>query len=244
MLRRRPENQQMPSADTPRFTPTGDAHARPYVRQERGHQSMHFSDAAIQSRMHTAQPDSLALEYTRTMMGFLIFDAAPQRIAMIGLGGGSMARFCHRHLPLAQLTVVEINPHVIALRERFKVPPESARFEVVQADGADFLAATAEHFDALLVDAFDADGIPEALVTRRFYDDCARALVPGGILVVNLHAMHPHFTAYVDRPRLRSWLMRMTPGAMGAFTLAVSAIAAVRNAARGLTVPFHLNPSE
>lgn len=160
---------------------------------------MHFSDSAIQSRMQLQRPDALVLEYTRTMMGFLLFDPAPGHIAMIGLGGGSIAKFCHRHLPDTHLTVVEINPHVIALRERFKVPPDGPRFRVEHDDGARFVANTPHRFDVLLIDAFDAEGMPESLGTRRFYDDCADVLQPGGLLVVNLHASHPHVPVYLDR---------------------------------------------
>ena len=176
-------------------------HIRPFVREELDSQSMHFSDSAIQSRMRLREPDTLALEYTRTMMGFLMFDPDPAQIAMIGLGGGSLAKFCHRHLPRTDLTVVEINPHVVALRERFRVPPDGARFRVVLDDGAHFVATTPARFDVLMVDAFDAERMPEALGTRRFYDDCADALQPGGLLVVNLHAAHPHLPVYLDRLR-------------------------------------------
>lgn len=180
--------------------PSPDAeHAQPFVREELDSQSLHFSDSAIQSRMHLLEPDALALEYTRTMMGFLVFEPAPAQIAMIGLGGGSLAKFCHRHLPRTDLTVVEINPHVIALRERFRVPADGARFRVVLDDGAHFVATTPARFDVLMVDAFDAERMPEALGTRRFYDDCADVLRPGGLLVVNLHATHPHLPIYLDR---------------------------------------------
>jgi spermidine synthase len=180
--------------------PPPDAdHLQPFVREELDSQSLHFSDSAIQSRMQLREPDALALEYTRTMMGFLVFEPQPARVAMIGLGGGSLAKFCHRHLPRTDLTVVEINPHVIALRERFCVPPDGARFRVVLDDGAHFVASTPLRFDVLLVDAFDAERMPEALGTRRFYDDCADVLQPGGLLVVNLHANHPHVPAYLDR---------------------------------------------
>ena len=34
-----------------------------------------------------------------TMMGLLLFDPSPARVAMIGLGGGSLVRFFARHLP-------------------------------------------------------------------------------------------------------------------------------------------------
>ena len=176
-------------------------HIRPFVREELDSQSLHFSDSAIQSRMQLREPDALALEYTRTMMGLLMFEPQPARIAMIGLGGGSLAKFCHRHLPRTDLTVVEINPHVIALRERFRVPPDGARFRVVLDDGAHFVASTPLRFDVLMVDAFDADRMPEALGTRRFNDDCSDVLQPGGLLVVNLHANHPHVPVYLDRMR-------------------------------------------
>ena len=176
-----------------------DEHLKPYVREELDALSMHFSICEIQSRMQLRRPDVLALEYTRTMMGFLLFQPEPQRIAMVGLGGGSLAKFCHRHLPEAALMVVEINPHVIALRNAFQVPPDDARFQVLRADGADFVACTEQRFDVLMVDAFDVQGMPPTLGTQRFYDDCFDVLQPGGVLVVNLHAGHPQCPLYLRR---------------------------------------------
>jgi spermidine synthase len=86
--------------------------------------------------MQFQNPHALALEYTRTMMGFLLFNPEPQNIAMLGLGGGSLAKFCYRYLPQSRIQVVEINPQVIALRDEFHVPPDDKRFGVVRGDGA------------------------------------------------------------------------------------------------------------
>ena len=47
---------------------------------------------------------------------------------MIGLGGGSLAKFCHHYLPETRITVVEINPHVIAMRRHFQVPDDDAHW--------------------------------------------------------------------------------------------------------------------
>jgi spermidine synthase len=176
--------------------------ALPYVREELDARSLHFSMSAIQSRMHLRRPDVLALEYTRLMMGWLLFAPAATRLAMIGLGGGSIAKFCHRHLPGARMTVAEIDPQVIALRDHFMLPSDDSRLRVVEADGARFVAETDERFDVLLVDAFDADGMPAALGAQRFYDDAFDVLRPGGLLVVNLHAGHPHQPLYLQRMRL------------------------------------------
>jgi spermidine synthase len=178
-----------------------DEHVRPYIHESLDTRSLHFSISEIQSRMQVLRPDALDLEYTRTMMGWLLFEPRPERIAMIGLGGGSLAKFCHRHMPQASVVVVEINPHVIALRDAFQVPPDSARFQVVEADGGHFVRDTGHRFDVLMVDAFDAQGMPAALGSRRFYDDCLDLLQPGGLMVVNLHAGHPHCPVYIERIR-------------------------------------------
>ncbi|MDP3856381.1 MAG: hypothetical protein Q8Q73_01320 [Stagnimonas sp.] len=160
----------------------------PFLVDEDGVRSLHFTMGEVQSSMRADRPDELELDYTRTMMGFLLLNPQPRAIAMIGLGGGSLAKFCHRHLPSARITAVENNPAVIALRGEFGVPADDGRFEVVCDDGARFVARARGAFDVLLVDGFDASGQPPQLSSQGFYDACFRALVPGGLLVVNLHA--------------------------------------------------------
>ena len=179
---------------------TADA-THPYVREELAGRSLHFSMSAIQSRMQILKPDVLELEYTRAMMGWLMLRPGAERLAMIGLGGGSIAKFCHRHLPRTSMLVVEIDARVIALRDVFHVPHDGTRFRVVEEDGSRFIARTDERFDILMVDAFDADGMPAALGTQRFYDDCLDVLRPDGLLVVNLHAGHPQHSVYLGRIR-------------------------------------------
>jgi spermidine synthase len=165
-------------------------HVEPFVRDDGAALSLHFTLGEMQSRMLLRRPGYLDLDYTRTMMGFLLFKPAPAHIGMIGLGGGSLAKFCHRQLPSSRMTVLEINPHVIALRRAFQVPEDDERFRVIAADGARYLAHEAPGFDVLLVDGFDHQGQPAALCSQRFYDDCFAALTQDGVLVVNLHSDH------------------------------------------------------
>ncbi len=176
-------------------------HVKPFVYESLSTKALHFSIGEIQSRMQIQDPDALNLEYTRTMMGFLLFNPEPRNIAMIGLGGGSLAKFCYRHLPDSRIQVVEINPHVIALRDEFHVPPNDDRFSVVQGDGAHFVRYRVTRCDVLMVDGFDSDGQPARLSSQRFYDDCFEMLQPDGIMVVNLHRGHPRHDIFVDRIR-------------------------------------------
>jgi len=159
---------------------------RPEIHTEGRRVSLRFNMDSIQSTMNLDDPTRLELEYTRAMMLFLLFQPAPRAMLMIGLGGGSLPKYCHRHLPGADITVVEINPAVIALREVFQVPPDGARFRVLADDGARHVRATPVSHDVILVDGFNADGQPEALGTADFYDACRAALQPDGVLVVNL----------------------------------------------------------
>lgn len=173
----------------------------PFVHESAGAKALHFAMGETQSRMLTSDPHALDLEYTRLMMGFLLFNPEPQDIAMIGLGGGSLAKFCHRFLKASSIQVVEINPHVIALRDEFHVPLDDDRFSVVLGDGAQFVRYRAARCDVLMVDGFDRDGLPAGLCSQRFYDDCFELLRPDGIMVVNLHFGHARFEIILDRIR-------------------------------------------
>jgi len=177
------------------------AHVKPFVYDTRTTKALHFSFGETQSRMTLGEPDSLELEYTQTMMGFLLFHPAPLRIGMIGLGGGSLAKFCHRHLPGSEILVVEINPHVIALRDEFRIPPQGARFEVVLDDGARYLSQTHRRFEVLLLDGYDASGLPPQLSSPEFYGDCFRCLEPHGLLVANFHSGDPGFPQQLEHIR-------------------------------------------
>lgn len=174
-------------------------YSRPFVREDGASKSLHFTLGELQSRMLTHQPWRLDVDYTRTMMGFLLFQPAPAHIGMIGLGGGSLAKFCYRQLPASRMTVLEINPQVIALRREFRIPDDDERFRVIAADGALFLRTEAPAFNVLLVDGFDHEGQPAALCSQRFYEDCFAALDEGGVLVVNLHSEHADYPVQVER---------------------------------------------
>src|SRR5262249_55489323 len=90
---------------------------QPYIFDSVFERRLHFTNDATQSAMLLSDPDALIAQYTRKMMAFLLFNPNPEHIVMIGLGGGSLAKFCYRNLPRSRITVVEISPDVIALRE-------------------------------------------------------------------------------------------------------------------------------
>jgi spermidine synthase len=151
--------------------------------------------------MRLDDPDALCLAYTRKMMAFLLFNPAPRRILQLGLGGGSLAKFCYRHLPEAAITVLEIDPCVLAFREEFKVPPDDGRFRVVQANGVEYVAKRAPREDIIIVDACDRSGLSPTLAEPGFYSNLRRRLTTGGVLVINMCGDEADVEGHIARVR-------------------------------------------
>jgi spermidine synthase len=133
------------------------------------------------------------------MMGFLLFAPEPKHVVMIGLGGGSIAKFIYHRLPATRLTVIEANPRVISTaRAFFHVPEDDARLRVELGQGEDWIRRLAD-CDVLLVDGYDGDSQAEELSTEEFYAAARRALEPEGLLVANLWSSSRRFDAWLQR---------------------------------------------
>jgi spermidine synthase len=168
------------------------------VSERSGVRYLHLGSVTIQSAMRLARPNDLELSYTRCMLAFLLFVPPPRRVVMIGLGGGSLAKFIHVRMPDTHVTAVEINPQVVAAAHQFfGLPDASERLTVETGDGAAFVQSLAGAADVLLVDGYGTDaGAPE-LATAAFYEDCERALADNGVLVTNLFTGRPGLDAHL-----------------------------------------------
>jgi spermidine synthase len=165
------------------------------VSESRGVRTLHVGGDAIQSAMRLDDPYALALDYTRCMMAFLLFHPQPREALMIGLGGGSLAKFFHRHFRKTRVRVVELDPRVVAIaREQFALPRE-VRVEI--GDGAEALAP--QCCDVLVVDAYHDELHVPKLASAEFYDAAWLALGEPGVLVVNYMDDDPKLDAYLQR---------------------------------------------
>lgn len=159
---------------------------RPFLIDSGTLRHLYFDASGTQSSMRLDEPDALVTAYTRKMMAFLLFMPDPRHVLMIGLGGGSLAKFCYRRLPRARISVVEINADVIALRGLFAIPADDERFQVIHDDGAAFLAKARATPDVILIDAFDELGVAPSLASSDFYRRASESLTAEGVLVMNL----------------------------------------------------------
>jgi len=163
-----------------------DEYDRPFVFDDGNTRSLYFSFRYVQSSMRIRDPINLEFAYTRKMMSFLLFQQQTRQILMLGLGGGSLAKYCYTHLPLSQITVVEIDPYVIGFRDQFFIPADNERFRVIQDDAARYIEHCHDQADVILMDAFDRNGFSASIECREFYQKTRAALSPNGLLVCNL----------------------------------------------------------
>ena len=168
------------------------------VSDSRGYRSLHVGGEAIQSTMKIVEPFALALDYKRCMMAFLLLHPQPREALMIGLGGGSLAKFFHRNLRTTRVRVVELDARIVdTARRHFALPPDDARLAVEIGDGAEALSP--ECCDVLVVDAYHDEAHVPRLATAAFYDAAFLALAPKGALVVNYMDDDPLFDEYLRR---------------------------------------------
>lgn len=162
--------------------------------------SLHLGSETVQSSMNVDYPAELVLSYSRAMMAWLLFAENVRHITQIGLGGGSFVRWIDAHLPEVAQTAVEINPQVISVaRGLFELPFEGEKFEIIEADGAEYIKTLRGGTDVLLVDGFDGVQIIDALVAEPFFADCRTALSDNGIFVTNWWSGDKRYPLFLQR---------------------------------------------
>jgi spermidine synthase len=143
-----------------------------------------------QSCLNLKRPREFALNYTHMVMGGLLFttNTAPKSILVVGLGGGTIPTALREVLPEASIDVVEIDPAVTKVARRYFGFKDDSKLKVHEIDGRVYVKRAIREgrkYDAILLDAFDHEYIPEHLLTREFLEEVKSLLTPGGVLVGN-----------------------------------------------------------
>jgi spermidine synthase len=134
------------------------------------------------------QPQKLIFDYTQMMLTGLYLNPNPKRILIIGEGGGTIPTALQEMLPDAQIDLVEIDKSVDTVaRQYFDFKP-GPKMRVTIEDGRVFvkrMIPQKPNYDMVLLDAFDADYIPEHMLTREFLQEVKSVMAPNGVIVAN-----------------------------------------------------------
>jgi spermidine synthase len=112
-----------------------------------------------------------------------------RQVLIIGAGDGGVLRRALQHRTTQRAVMVEIDGEVIRLAKEF-LPAiggdawTDPRAEVIVGDGIEYVRrAPSGSFDVIIVDSTDPVGVGEVLFTDEFYENAARILTPGGLVV-------------------------------------------------------------
>jgi spermidine synthase len=134
------------------------------------------------------EPQKLIFDYTQMMLTGLYLNPNPKRVLIIGEGGGTIPTALQEMLPDAQIDLVEIDKSVDNVaRQYFEFKP-GPKMRVFIEDGRVFvkrMIPQKPNYDMVLLDAFDADYIPEHMLTREFLQEVKSDMTPNGVIVAN-----------------------------------------------------------
>ena len=133
--------------------------------------------------------------------GHLVLPAAarerpPERIAILGNAGGTVARAFGHFFPGTAVDAVEIDSELTELGRRF-LGLRNPGMRTFAEDARPWLERSGGGYDAIMVDAYRQPYIPFYLTTREFFELTRERLAPGGLAIVNVG--HPEGSDELER---------------------------------------------
>lgn len=152
------------------------------IESEGGTRRYYLNDLLTQNSYDPATRQSVSL-FTHMLYELgRAYAVRVEEVLCIGMGVGIVPMQFAREG--ARVDVVEINPAVVPLAERF-FDFEPARVRLHLGDGRYFLVRATNRYDVIVLDAFLGDSSPSHLMTREAFTAMRRCLKPGGVLVMN-----------------------------------------------------------
>jgi len=166
-----------------------------YVSEMNGIRCMRFTKyfregggGQAQSCVGLENMKRLHFQYNRALMSALFFKPDPKKILIVGLGGGSLSSAISKILPDTQIDVVEIDPAVTRMAEKYFFFKKSDKLHVHEVDGRVFVKRAAqrhEKFDIVILDAFNGEYIPEHMLTVEYLNEVKSVISDGGVMAAN-----------------------------------------------------------
>lgn len=146
-------------------------------------------DARVaQTCVSRTNPDELQFDYYRMLLGALYLRPQPQRVLVLGLGGGVMASVLQKLLPQAQIDCVEIDPAVVRVASSHFGFVPGPQTRVHTEDGRVFVKRAlrqGQKYDLILHDVFDHNYIPEHMITLEYFRELLGVLAEQGVIATN-----------------------------------------------------------
>ncbi len=166
---------------------TRDSYGDIVVVENERLRTLHFGSSARQSAISLNYPEKLELSYCRAMLAGFLFRPEPRSVLILGLGGGSLAKFMLERVGLLKVEAVELRKTVVQLAHDYFSLPKDRHLSTNVISAEEFLLRkTSVKYDTIFIDLFNHNGMAPALLSENFFDHCRNKLSSKGILSINL----------------------------------------------------------
>ena len=157
------------------------------TEDDQGMRTLLFGNEGVrQSVVKVGNLDHLELPYARAMVSGLALCPEPKRVLVVGLGGGTIPSFLHKHYPETRIDGVDIDPVVVEAAKQFFGFREDATLKAYVQDGRQFIEERPNAYDVIFLDAFGSENIPYHLATREFLDAVRLAITGQGVVLADV----------------------------------------------------------
>ncbi len=108
-----------------------------------------------------------------------------ERVALIGLAAGTIARQYTEVYGSLPIDGVEIDPEIVRVGQAY-FRMNQPNLNAIVADGRAYLTHTDQRYTVIGVDAYRLPYIPPHLTTVEFFQEACNHLTPDGVLVINV----------------------------------------------------------
>ena len=132
-------------------------------------------------------PSDLVYDYTRYYSLYKLFESHIENALVIGAGAYSVPKALLHDQPQAQVEVVDIEPSLFALAQRYFKVPSSPRLHNHVEDGRRFLQDSGKKYDLIFADVYYSFfSVPPHFATKEFFVLAKQRLTPNGVFVSNM----------------------------------------------------------
>lgn len=145
-----------------------------------------FLDGTMHSIMNKSEPSELLI-YTRYFPVGFVFNPAAKHVLFVGGGGFSGPKYFLARHPDVTVDVVEIDPTVIDVAQKYFNITKNPRLNIYNDDARDYLSKTSNpKYDIIVLDAYSRNYIPFHLMTLEYYQLLYNKLsTPNGVVISN-----------------------------------------------------------
>ena len=148
----------------------------------------------IQSGRYTDGNPDLVFWYTQQISEVIdqqINTTEANKILILGGGAFTLPEFLAKKYPHSQIEVVEIDPALITIAQKYFYFDPPSNLKIISADARAFVnqeARAGDLYDFIVVDIYSDSFIPWQFITKEFGDNLARLLKTNGTVIVNVIA--------------------------------------------------------